>query len=170
MPGVSSDMLRSMLVIVGIVVVLLLLVPRPNRIPQRTLDVPSAASAAAAELGFAPSVPVGLPEGWTPVAADVQRGTGDTPTWHLSYLTPSGTYAGVQQAAKPDPKWESRQVTDGAEQGVHTVAGKDWIVRSRTDRGITSWVLRSPERTTIVTGTAPEAELDAFATAVLASR
>jgi hypothetical protein len=170
MAGLSSDMLRSMLVIIAIVGLLLLIVPRPNRIPQRTLDVPAAAAAAAADLGFTPSVPKGLPEGWTAVAADVQRATGDTPTWHVSYLTPTGHYAGIQEAADPSPAWEARQVTDGADQGIHQVAGKDWIVRSRMDRGITSWVLRTPGRTTIVTGTADQAELNQFATAVVAAR
>ncbi len=118
-------------------------------------------------MGFAPSVPKRLPSGWTPVAASVQAATDGLPTWHLSYLTPSGTYAGVQEAAHPSRAWENRQVTDGsAEQGQHEVAGRTWLVRSRADRGITSWVLRTPERTTIVTGTADQGELDQFASAL----
>jgi Protein of unknown function (DUF4245) len=166
--GSSADMLRSMLVIVAVVGVLLLIVPRPNKVPTRSLDVAAAASAAQAQVGLVPSVPKGLPEGWTAVAADVQQATDDTPTWHLSYLTPDGTYAGVQEAAHPSAAWEARQVTDGGtNQGEHQAAGHTWIVRSRTDRGITSWVLRTPERTTIVTGTASEAELDQFAESLL---
>jgi hypothetical protein len=162
----SRDMLLSMAVIVGLVLVLLLIVPRPNKIPERTLDVASAASAAQSELGFAPANPV-LPDGWVARAADVQRGTDDVPTWHLTYTTPSGHYAGVQQAAKATPAWEARQVTDGPENGTVTVGGFNWVVRSRLDRGIVSWVLRRPPITTIVTGTATAAELTQFATAVV---
>jgi hypothetical protein len=162
----SRDMLLSMAVIVGLVLALLLLVPRPNKIPERTLDVAAAAGAARAELGFSPADPA-LPEGWTARAADVQRGTDQLPTWHLSYTTPSGHYAGIQQTAKATPAWEARQVTDGAEQGTRLIAGREWIIRSRLDRGVTSLVLRQPPITTVVTGTAPDAELDQFATAAI---
>ena len=161
----SRDMILSMAVIVGLILVFLLLVPRPNKIPERTLDVPAAATAAVTELGFTPAVPT-LPEGWTARTADVQRGTDDLPTWHLTYTSPSGHYVGVQQAAKATAAWEGRQVTDGADQGNITVGGKTWVIRSRTDRGITSWVLRETPVTTVVTGTAPESELAFFATAV----
>lgn len=162
----SRDMILSMLVIVGIVGLLLLLVPRPNAIPERTLDVASAARAAQPQLGFAPAVPTGLPGAWTARAADVQRGTDDIPTWHLTYTTPSGRYAGVQQARKATTDWEARQVTDGREQGDRKIGSTTWIIRSRTDRGVTSYVLRKGDLTTVVTGTATPAELDTFAAAV----
>jgi hypothetical protein len=163
----SRDMLLSMAVIVGLILVFLLLVPRPNKIPERTLDVPAAARASAAELGFAPANPT-LPAGWTARTADVQRGTNDLPTWHLTYTSPSGHYVGVQQTANATAAWEARQVTDGKEKGSTSVGGKTWVVRSRTDRGITSWVLREPPITTVVTGNAPEAELALFASSVVA--
>jgi hypothetical protein len=162
----SRDMLLSMAVIVGLALVFVLLVPRPNRIPERTLDVTAAARASASELGFSPANPTGLPAGWTARAADVQRGTDQLPTWHLSYTTPSGRYAGVQQTADATAGWESRQVTDGREQGNRQIGGQSWIVRSRTDRGITSLVLRAPPITTVVTGTATPAEIAQFAAAV----
>jgi hypothetical protein len=158
-------MVISMAVIVGIVVVLLLLVPRPNQIPERSLDVPAAASGARSELGFAPADP-SLPNGWTATVADVQHDTDDLPTWHLTYTTPSGHYAGVQQAKNATAAWESRQVTDGREQGTETIGSHSWIIRSRTDRGVTSLVLRGPVITTVVTGTATSAEIDEFAGAV----
>jgi hypothetical protein len=161
----SRDMLLSMAVIVGLVVALLLLVPRPDQIPERTLDVTAAASAAQTRLGFAPANPR-LPEGWVARAASVQRDTDNLLTWHLTYTTPSGHYAGVQQTAKATPAWEARQVTDGREAGTRTIGGYTWIIRSRLDRGITNLVLRQPPITTIVTGTAPDPELTQFAIAV----
>jgi hypothetical protein len=161
----AKDMLLSLAVIVGLVTALLLLVPRPNRIPVRSLDVAAAAGASKAELGFAPANP-SLPAGWTARAADVQRGTDGLPTWHLTYTTPSGHYVGVQQTINATPAWEGRQVTDGAEAGVRTIGDQAWIIRSRLDRGITSLVLRQPPLTTVVTGTAPAPELELFARTV----
>lgn len=159
-------MLLSLAVIVGLVFALTLLVPRPNKIPERSLDVAAAASASQAKLGFAPANPI-MPTDWTPRTADVLRGTDQLPTWHLSYTTPSGHYAGVQQTADATPAWEARQVTDGREQGTRVIGGQAWVIRSRLDRGITSLVLRRPATTTVVTGTAPEAELDQLAEAVV---
>jgi hypothetical protein len=165
----TRDMLISMAVVVGLIAVFLLLVPRPNKLPERSLDVTAAARNAEAELGFAPADP-SLPENWVARTADVQRGTDQLPTWHLTYTSPSGFYVGVQQTADATADWEARQVTDGRDQGRIEVGGKTWVIRSRTDRKITSWVLREPPVTTVVTGTAGEPELSLFATAVVADR
>lgn len=164
----ARDMLISMAVIVGLILVFVLLVPRPNQIPARTLDVTAAAAAATEELGFAPADPT-LPAGWVARTADVQRGTDQIPTWHLTYTSPSGRYVGVQQAADATDRWEARQVTDGTDQGTIAVGGATWTIRSRIDRNITSWVLRQTPVTTVVTGTALEPELALFATAVVAA-
>jgi hypothetical protein len=86
-------------------------------------------------------------------------GTDDVPTWLLQYRTPAGAYGAVRQARGATAGWESRQVTDGREDGTVRVGGLDWVVRSRPDRGITSWVLRQGDLTTVVTGTAGDAEL-----------
>jgi hypothetical protein len=163
----SQDMLISMAVIVGLVVVLLLLVPRPNKLPERTINVAAAAQADAARLGFTPAVPQGLPAGWTARAAAVQRATDDLKTWHVTYTTPTGRYAGVQQTKGATADWEARQVTDGKEQGTRSLGGHRWIVRSRVDRGTISLVLRGSPVTTVVTGTATQAEIDQFAEAVI---
>lgn len=159
------DMLLSMAVIVGIVLVLILLVPRPNQVPERTLDIASAVAAARPQIGFAPANP-SLPFGWTATAADVQNDTDDLPTWHLTFTTPSGHYAGVQQAKDATAAWESRQVTDGREAGTRKIGTHSWVIRSRSDRGVISLVLRGAVVTTVVTGTATEAEMEQFAAAV----
>ncbi len=164
-----KDMLISMAVIVGIVLVLLLLVPRPNEIPTRAINPQAAATGSAAQLGFTPAVPVLTPD-WTVRAAGLQlKTTDDTTAWQLTYTTPSGTYAGVQQAENPTKAWESRQVTDGKEDGTETIGGLEWVVRSRLDRGTTSLVHRGDDGiTTVVTGTANEADMTLFTTAVAA--
>ena len=58
--SLSSDVLHTLPLlafIVGLVLALLLLVPRPNKIPVRSLDLAAAAGQARAELGFAPANP-----------------------------------------------------------------------------------------------------------------
>lgn len=162
-------MVFSLAVIVGIAMVILLLVPRPDTIPTRSIDVASAAGELESELGFTPAVPQGLDDAWVARDARVQRGTDGLPTWHVTYVTPGGEVAGIQQAADATPAWESRQVTDGREQGTRTIAGVEWVIRSRTDRGVISLVRRpsgTDPTTTVVTGSGTQAELDQLATAV----
>ncbi|GAB6900873.1 hypothetical protein JCM9957A_39630 [Kineosporia succinea] len=163
------DMLISMAVIVGIVLLLLLLVPRPNGLPTHDVNVSSAALGAGPSVGFAPSQP-DLPAGWTARSAGLETGTtNDIATWSLTYTTPGGTYAGIQQAKDVTRAWESRQVTDGQEAGTETIGGVEWVVRSRNDRGTISFVNRADDGiTTVVTGTATEAQMNEFATAVAA--
>ncbi|MFI7588572.1 DUF4245 family protein [Spongisporangium articulatum] len=152
--------------------VALLLLPRPNGVPVEGVDVAAAAARDRAELGFAPTVPAGLGAGWVVRGTDVQRGTDGRPTWHLTYVTPSGEVAGLQQTVEATPAWESRQVTDGRDVGTRLVAGVAWVVRSREDRGIISLV-RRPEpgdragATTVVSTSGSQAEADELATAVV---
>ena len=160
--GTVADMLRTLAVILGCVAVLVLIVPRPNEVRQPDVDAAGAARTARASLGFEPAVPAGLPAGWAARRSEVQVGTDRVRMWSLQYWTGRG-YASVRQARGATPGWEARQVTDGREDGTVTVAGREWVVRSRTDRGITSWVLRAGGLTTVVTGTASAAELETLA-------
>jgi hypothetical protein len=155
----AADMVRTLAVIIAFVAVIVLLVPRPNEVRQPDVDPAAAATSARPGLSFVPAVPVGLPEGWSARTAKVQVGTDDVATWLLQYQTPGGAYGALRQARSATPDWEARQVTDGRENGTVRVGGYDWVVRSRPDRGITSWVLRREDLTTVVTGTATAAEL-----------
>jgi hypothetical protein len=160
----AADMVRSMLVIIGFVAVIVLLVPRPNEVVQPDVDAAGAAAGARAGLTFVPAVPTGLPAGWVARTAKAQVGTDDVDMWLLQYRTPDGAYGAVRQAREATAAWEARQVTDGREDGTVRVGGADWVVRSRPDRGITSWVLRRGDLTTVVTGTASAAELETLVT------
>ena len=165
----AVDMVLTLAVIIGVVGVIVLLVPRPNEVSQPDVDPTAAAATARPGLSFVPAVPTGLPAGWAARTAKAQVGTDDVPMWMLQYRTPEGAYGAVRQARDATPDWEDRQVTDGREDGTVRIGSLDWVVRSRPDRGITSWVLRQGNLTTIVTGTASTAELTTLASALPAN-
>ena len=165
----AVDMVLTLAVIIGVVAVIVLLVPRPNEVSQPDVDPTAAAAAARPGLPFVPAVPAGLPAGWAARTAKAQVGTDDVPMWLLQYRTPGGAYGAVRQAGDATAAWEDRQVTDGREAGTVRIGTHDWVVRSRPDRGITSWVLRQGNLTTIVTGTASTAELTTLASALPAN-
>jgi len=127
-----ADMVRSMVVVVGIVALLVLIVPRPSFIDKPAIDMKNAASGAARELTFTPSVPTRLSAKWKPTDAGVTA-VDDVKTWSVSYQTPDHGYAGLREAAGATPKWESSIVGSAPESGTRVVDGVTWIVRNTKD-------------------------------------
>lgn len=156
----AADLVRTLAVVLVLVGAIVLLVPRPNAVVQPPVNLASAAQAARGHVGFKPSVPAGLPSGWTPTSAQVRHGTADVEAWHVGFVTPAGSYAGLEQAASPPRAWENAQVVDGAERGTTTIDGRTWVIRSRPDRNLTALVLRGPNVTTVVGGKASRLELE----------
>jgi hypothetical protein len=157
--------LFTMLVVGGFVAGIFALVPQPSSVRQPVVDVAEVARGNAAALGFTPSVPVGLDAGWTPTSALVQNGTDDVATWRVNYATPTGSWASLIQGGKATRGWEDTQIIDGTQRGTVVVDGRTWVVRARPDRGLTAYVLRGADVTTVVAGRAGRAELEILARA-----
>ena len=140
------------LAVVGLVIAMVLLVPRPNAVVRPTADVAAAARAARSQLGFVPVAPEGLPQGWIPLEARVKQDSLRTPTWHVGYRTAGGAFVGYVQAVDPPLVWENTQVVSGPETMSVEVDGNTWLLRNREDRGLTSYVLRGTTTEIIVSG------------------
>jgi hypothetical protein len=139
--------LATLLLVLGGV----LLVPRPNAVPLQTIDVALEASVAAPDLGFVPSVPVGLP-GWTATTAVVhRRGTSGIVTWHVGFVTPQGNYAGIEQATRSTIRWENVLDAGGARAGTVDIDGAVWDHLEKAERVTTTLILRRPGRVTLIT-------------------
>jgi len=144
---------RVLLSGVGVLVMvagLVLLVPRPNAVPLQTVDVMTAARAAGPQLGFAPSVPIGL-QGWTATTAVVRHGSSGILTWHVAFITPQGNYAGLDQATRSDFTWENALDSGGLWVGTVTIDGRVWDHRDKVERNQTTLILRRPGRVTLIT-------------------
>ena len=144
----ASDMVRSLLVIMALVVGLVLLVPRPTSVPRAAVDLPAAASGVADQLGFAPAV--GVPAGWTVTSTRIRTDTGDLPSWSVNYLTDKGRYVGLEQAGGWDPRWLASVSQGGAAQGSTTIDGRQWSVYVKADKHLTSILFRGATRSTLV--------------------
>jgi hypothetical protein len=149
--------------VLGLVLVLLLLVPRVNGVTQPPVDVGLGARAAAAQVDFTPSRPGGLPAGWRPTSVRTTRSTADVLTWHVGYQTPGGRYAAVEQGGRAPAEWVEQQVNRAPEQGSVLVRGERWARRVRADKTQNSLVHTRGAVTTIVTGTASFDELTVLA-------
>jgi hypothetical protein len=161
-----QSMVLSLAVVLGIVLVLLLLVPRVNSVTQPPLDPGPAVAPASRQLGFTPSLPQGLPEGWRATSVRVTRSTAQVLMWHVGYQTPSQQYAAVQQGRDAPADWVRQQVNRAPQVGAQRVNGASWARYIRTDKLQNSLVLRHGRLTTIVTGTADFDELARLATSL----
>jgi hypothetical protein len=144
-------MLRTMLVVLAFVVLIVLLVPRPGQLPRPQVDVPSAASGVESLLGFRPSVPTGLPSGWTPTAAETRNSTDGVNAFHIGYITDAGLYAGVDQAASITTQWLDTNAAGGKPVGEVTVGGVTWQQLYSEEQQYTSLLLRRPRQVILVT-------------------
>ena len=145
------DMLVTMAVIMGIVIGIVLLVPRPNAVPIQAVDVAPAAGVAAAQMGFTPAVPQGLPAGWVPTRADVRDSGGGVRTWHIDLQTPDGHYASIEQAVAPSKQWEIILDSGGTDRAPQVIDGRTWDQRFKDVRDVTALILRGTGHTTMVT-------------------
>jgi hypothetical protein len=158
-----ADMIRSLLVVGGVVVVLVLIVPRPSAVTQPPIDVTGIAQGARASAGFTISVPQGLPTEWRATSARLLDGTDDVQTWHVGYQTSDGQYAAVEQAKDATAVWLRSNTQDGDPAGTQSVDGVTWNRILHENRLQRTLQLVHGDLTTLVTGTASWDELGRLA-------
>ena len=160
--GSVPNMIRSLVVVLGIVLVVIFMLPRTSTVPRPPVDVTGNAVAVAGETGWAVEAPQGLPGGWHPTAARYDTTNQSVPTWFVGYQTPSGAYAALSQAANTGPEWLSAQTGRGTRTGERTLRGRTWLEYTRPDGTQNSLVAESEATggvTTVVSGTAGWGEL-----------
>jgi hypothetical protein len=166
----AANMLRSLL---PLVVICLLIVAwqsfrSSGDVGVRTVDPSSSVQLAAARAAYELLVPTGLDDGYRPTSARTDAGNageGDAVTLEIGYLTPSEEFAGfvVSDDRAADPV---AAVLDGAEdRGMVDVGGERWT-RSTTVDGETALSRETDGVTVLVTGSAPDEELETVAASV----
>jgi hypothetical protein len=158
-----ADMIRSLLVVGAVVVVLVLIVPRPSAVSQPPVDVVGVAQGAQPGAGFTLSVPQNLPADWKATSARLLNGTDNVRTWHAGYQTADAEYAAVEQADKATATWLRANTQDGRPVGTLTVAGVLWTQYLHENRLQRSLLFVHGEVTTLVTGTASWTDLATLA-------
>ena len=167
--GSVPNMVRSLVVVLGIVLVIIFMIPRTGSVPRPAIDVTANAAAIAGSTGWAVEAPVGLPDGWRPTAARYDTTNQPVPTWFVGYQTPSGAYAALSQGAKTDAEWLAGVTGRGARTGERSIGGRTWVEYARAD-GTQNSLVDEPSTagglTTVVSGTAGWDELAALAGAL----
>jgi hypothetical protein len=102
--------------------------------------------------------PARLPPSWTPVSSALAVGGANgagTLTWHLGYMTPSGTLASLEETDASAAGFVRRMTSSGTLGQPVRLAGQTWSTRWNAGRGQRSMYRSSPPgATVVVTGNA----------------
>jgi Protein of unknown function (DUF4245) len=166
----AANMLRSMgpLVLIALLIVGYQAFKSSGETNVHPIDPTSAERLAADQAGYPVVAPTGLPAGYRPTSArtdaDPDR-TGEPVTLQIGYVTPSDEFAGF--VLSDDLKADAvTSVLDGAvQQGTVDLTGTTWT-RSTNARHETVLSRRSGTALQLVSGSAPEQELETVAGAV----
>lgn len=111
--------------------------------------------------------PAGLPASWSPVNSGVAVGGANgagTVTWRLGYVTPSGTFAALEETNAAAGPFIRRMTNSGTPQAPVQAGNRTWNASENSERGQRSLALTSSAGVTlVVTGNASWAQLHTLA-------
>lgn len=163
--GSSANMIRSMLVIGGLLLVLIAMVPRISSVQGEAVDVNASAVTVVQDTGWPIVEARGLPAGWSETSARYVRSSDGLMTWHAGYQAPSGRYVAVEQTQDATQDWVSAQTNRARQDGKVVVDDVTWLRYVRDGKVQNSLLDRRTEPgelTTLVTGTATFEEMEDF--------
>ena len=163
-------MVISMVVILLAVLAWVAMVPRVSEISQPAVEVTAVARQVRQQTGWPISLPR-LPAGWKASNVRLESAPDGVRTWHAGYLSPEGNYLSIDQTtvAGATDSWISGRTSNGQAEGTLSAAGKTWQEVSSRDIVQRSLVSRGSsvrDLTTVLSGTAPYAQLVQFAKAM----
>jgi len=168
----AFNLVIALVASLGIVLVLVLVVVRPNTpVVDRAVDYRQVAAEAdvAGTTLAAPS----LPDGYSANRADFQdRTNDDVDVWTVGLVTPDRQYVGLQQGIDANATWVSNQLEQRSATGSRTIDGTEWTVYDRRSEGrdagnhAYSLVTTIGTSTIVLSGTADDRSFTTIARAV----
>jgi hypothetical protein len=160
-PAVVSPLLRggrSVLTCLLLSAVAIVAVPLQHATTPVSTDYRSDLAKLTRAARFTVVAPAGLPRSWTPVSSALAAGGANGPgtlTWHLGYMTPSGTLASLEETDARAAGFIRRMTNSGPLEQPVRLAGQTWSTRWNAGRGQRSMYLSRPHGpTVVVTGNA----------------
>ena len=170
-----NNLVLSLLVTVGAVLVLVLLVPRSDNPITRNVDYASIAKQLEPVVDHPLASPQ-LPEGWNANNAEWRAGANDqVPSWYIGLITLDNQYIGFSQAFDANPTWLAQQLPDSPVVDTVSIAGVTWDVHRNSapvaDRGNFDYALvtTAGASTYLLVGTAQTDDFETIATALAAN-
>jgi hypothetical protein len=162
-----ANMIRSMLPLTVIILALVgFAALRQNDVdPVRPVESGPTIQLAARTAGHPLLVPTGLPDGWVTTSARTNAGgisPGDPVTLELGWYTPAEEYAAYVSSDNPRSDVVTGALDGAREESSEEIAGETWT-RSVNQRNETVLTRVADDSTLVVTGSAPDSELETLA-------
>jgi len=168
-----NNLVYSLIATLGIVIVIVLMVPRNNPgTVGKAVDWKSvAAQGAGAEPD--PLLSPTLPKGWTANAAELRTGAASgIDDWHIGFISPAKQYVGLDQGFKADDTWIVTELDGIRATGSKTIDGVKWVVydnrdgQSHSDNVTYGLVATHGSSTVVLAGTAAPTDFNTVARAL----
>lgn len=167
-----NNLIYSLLATLALVVVIVLMVPRPTPDAVKSVDyVKIAEQGAGTEPD--PLITPKLPSDWKSNSAQLRQQTDDrVDEWYIGLITPSQQYIGMVQGFRANATWLAGQVANSNPVGSTTVDGVKWSIydnrQSSRDVGDVQYALSATEgaSTVVLYGTADTQEFTQLADVV----
>lgn len=128
-----NNLVLSLLVSLGMVVVIVLAVPRGNYEPDRSVDVAALAQDAQPSSAMPLVVPT-LDDAWVATQAEVRESKAEQVTfWFVGYIAPDEQFAAFKEAIGANPTWVATQLDNRTATGTKTSAGVEWTVYDHSE-------------------------------------
>ena len=162
------DMVISMLVVSGAVVLLVAPWNRSTPDPVRVVDPTSVVQGARAAESWPVLAPQGLPSTWRCTNARISTAADGQDVVHLGYLTPSTTSAAIDQSATKQLTFVREITLDAQPSGTAQIDGATWQKLETSDGKRRAYVREADGATYVVSGGASWADLTTFADSLVA--
>ena len=130
------NLVGALLVCLGVVLAVVLLVPRDDAPVVRDVDVAQIAEGAQAVASEPLAVPA-VPDGWKANSAELRQGRDGVTEWYAGYVIPDGAgeaseYAGFSQGIGANPTWVLERTGERTPTGTAELDGRVWDVYDYT--------------------------------------
>ena len=158
---------------IGLVLVLILIVPRDDTSLVKKVDYVSVAKDAADSTARPVIVP-NIETGWWCNSArwDANPGDGTAASWYAGFVGPNNQYIGMTQTYSTNATWLAQQLSGLKKTGTTITSGREWQVWQTKEPHVPAktkdylMVGSQAADTVLIYGTASNAEMKAFASGV----
>lgn len=167
------NLIVALVASLALVLAIVMVVVRPDAPPREPVDYASIAASVQGDHEATIASPV-LADDWASNSARVERGSDGVASWYIGFVTPTEEFAAITQGIDANPTWVAATLRGAFATGTAEIAGATWDVYDR--RGVDgagnyeyALVTVVGSSTLVVHGTAPDAEINTLATAVIDS-
>lgn len=166
------NLLAALIVSLGVVLVAVLVVVRPDPAPPEPVDFATVAAQAQPTVDATLVVPR-LPDDWSANSARLETDAGVT-SWYIGLITPGDQFIGLRQGLSANETWLAGQLGFARATGAVTIDGVNWQLYDnrdvRDDPGNLAYAMTAQhdQSTLVLFGTAADSDFETLAASVSA--